>query len=345
MKPIDWNKIVKEALKVIFISIAVGALIAFLFGGSASFSLGRQMRMAITSLGIGIPMWMGNFAIGYFIEKRIGWSKNPSKALKWSMVCTSIFNTAAVFTIVNIVFYLILREKYSFHKYATDIINNTLIISLISFMIWSFYLVKNFLRRMKEQIVWEEKYKRDIATHQYETLKNQVNPHFLFNSLNVLSSLVETNPEAAVKFIRKLADVYRYVLDAKDKELVPLEEEIRLAEAYLFMQKKRFDKNLEVEINGLPSHQSIVPLSLQMLLENAIKHNIVTNEQPLTISISFEKGYLICRNKIQKKPILPDSNTIGLKNIAERYAFLTDAPMEYGEKEGEFIVRLPLIEG
>jgi sensor histidine kinase YesM len=327
------------------LGIAIGFFMTFILDGFNIFSFSwRDVKITIiVSSIIGLLMWQGNKYIQIYLRRKYPWDVNPVKAFRWNILVSSIYNTIAVFIIYSLLAYYFSGGHFDFSKQLERIVINSTIISLLSFFVWMIMFLVKFFKGYKENIKKEEQHKRDIAVYQYEMLKNQVNPHFLFNSLNVLTSLIETDSEAAVKFTRKLADVYRYVLDAKDKETVPLSEEIRLTESYIFMQQHRFGSNLIVNIENLPLQKHIVPLSLQMLVENAIKHNVITSEAPLTISIYEKEGCLVCENNLQKKPVLADSNTIGLKNIKERYAFLSEKPMMYTETGGKFMVMLPLI--
>jgi LytS/YehU family sensor histidine kinase len=136
---------------------------------------------------------------------------------------------------------------------------------------------------------------------QYEALKNQVNPHFLFNSLNALSSLIYENPGKAVEFINRLSDVYRYVLDSKDKEAVPLSEELTFVRSYLFLLKARFENNLVAETNISEEKGYVPPMALQMLIENAVKHNEISDEHPLKISVFEKDQYIYVKNNVQLK--------------------------------------------
>jgi two-component system LytT family sensor kinase len=193
-------------------------------------------------------------------------------------------------------------------------------------------------------LIQEEQFKRQALSLQFDALKNQVNPHFLFNSLNVLTSLVETDPPLAVRFIKQLSDVYRYVLEHKDKELIELETELQFVNAFVYLQKIRFDSNLVVDISLNGTKGRIIPLSLQMLVENAIKHNVISTEKPLNIAISSENGYLVVTNNLQKKKVIQDTGSIGLNNIRERYAFFSKLAVVVEETDEMFKVKLPLIE-
>jgi LytS/YehU family sensor histidine kinase len=173
-----------------------------------------------------------------------------------------------------------------------------------------------------------------------------VNPHFLFNSLNTLITLIPEDPQLAVAFVQKLSNVYRYVLQNKDKELVTLAEEMKVAEAYLFLLKTRFGENLRVHTDIPPGQlgKFIAPLTLQMLLENAIKHNVVSAEKPLHIDLYVEKDeVLVVKNNLQRKSSVPDSTQTGLANISQRYRLLCQQAVEVVVTASNFMVVLPLL--
>ncbi len=182
---------------------------------------------------------------------------------------------------------------------------------------------------------------------QYESLKNQVNPHFLFNSLNVLTSLIKLNPDLAEKFAVQMAKVYRYVLEHREEDLVTVRSELDFIQSYTFLIQIRFmDKvkvNTQIPDTGMDLH--LPPLALQILIENAVKHNTFSRKQPLIIDIVVdEENYLNVINNLQKREMLVASTGVGLANIASRVAHLTDRPAFFGEKEGRFIARIPLID-
>ena len=200
-----------------------------------------------------------------------------------------------------------------------------------------------FFKNWKEAAVQQEKLKREQLALQYETLKSQVNPHFLFNNLNSLTSLISSNPDKAIDFVKKLSEVYRYVLDQKNNELVDLELELKFLESYVFLQKIRFETNLDVQITVQTGNFKVIPLSIQMLVENAIKHNEISDKNPLIIRIfSTEDGYLTVENKLQRK-VGSEGSGSGIQNIKERYQFFTDKKVMIAESGGDFVVRIPLL--
>jgi LytS/YehU family sensor histidine kinase len=187
--------------------------------------------------------------------------------------------------------------------------------------------------------------KGEVLSAKFETLKNQVNPHFLFNSLNVLTSLVYKDPDLSAKFIKELSNVYRHVIEVKDLEVVSLKQEIEFLLSFTFLLKMRHSEGLNVNINlKKVDEYNVVPLALQMLVENAVKHNIVSGEEPLSIDIYLENQYIVVHNNLQKKTVRETtSSNVGLINIKARYENLTDIPVITEESDTDFIVKLPVL--
>lgn len=214
--------------------------------------------------------------------------------------------------------------------------------ALISFLfVLAFLLIKARENRLKK----EKDQQKNYLEMQLEILRNQVNPHFLFNSLNALNALIEIDPKTAVSYVEHLADFYRNVLSYRDKKLISLQEEIELLKHYLFLQEKRFGKNLVVEINiGKEiGTLNIPPLSLQILCENAIKHNVISNRSPLKIEINFDGKYLEVKNNINEKSERVDSTGLGLKNLNEKYHLLNKSLPIIINNGKYFIVSLELL--
>ncbi len=201
------------------------------------------------------------------------------------------------------------------------------------------------LRKWRFSLAELERFKKENAEFQFETLRSQVNPHFLFNSLNTLSALVFQDQEKAGLFIRELSDVYRYILENRNKELVNLEEELKVARSYIYLVQLRFEQRLNVIID-IPENMKdamIAPLTLQLLIENAVKHNVISKNKPLTIKVYTDDNWLVVLNNLQKKEVHEFSSELGLKNIRSRYQFLSSNKVEVIENASEFKVRIPLI--
>lgn len=183
------------------------------------------------------------------------------------------------------------------------------------------------------------------ATTSFESLKNQLDPHFLFNSLNVLSALIEENPAKAQEFTVSLSKVYRYVLDQKDKNLITVEEELNFAKLYVSLLKVRFEDAILVHFSDTLdfTNYKIVPLSLQLLLENAVKHNIISDKKPLKIEIFKEGDFIVVQNSFQKKQTFEKTSGIGLQNIINRYQLVSNEEIEIIQNNEFYKVKLPLL--
>lgn len=195
-----------------------------------------------------------------------------------------------------------------------------------------------------------EQLKREASQAQFDALKNQVNPHFLFNSLSILSALVAVNPNLSIRFINHLAQAYRYILEQRDSQRVRLKTELEFLETYCFLLNIRFDGKLQVTNAISEEHAlrfSIAPLTLQLLMENAVKHNQMSTERPLLVSLTIEHDYLLFRNPIQSRlpdeTLTPPSTGVGLANITNRYRLLTDRPVRVSQSATTFVVSIPLL--
>lgn len=217
---------------------------------------------------------------------------------------------------------------------------------LISTMTMAIYEAIYYYVRLKKSIREEEQSKQAIVQAQLDALRNQAQPHFFFNSLNTLRDIIDQNPkEDAKEFVDKLADIYRFILDSGNVNLIALRQELKFAKAYIHVQKERFGENLKLDWN-IPDavmDKMIVPMSLQLLLENAIKHNVISKAKPLTIQINVEDEQLVVTNPIQLKSTKLPSTKLGLLNIRKRYSLIVDDPVLIQNKDNSFVVALPLL--
>lgn len=215
-------------------------------------------------------------------------------------------------------------------------------------MLAAFYLSANrrAYQRLEDIQVRAERLEKENVQAQFAALKSQVNPHFLFNSLSILSSLVYADAELSEKFIDQLSRAYRYILEQKDNERVLLKTELEFIQAYRFLLNIRFENKFDVLINVPEADQSrfsIAPLTLQLLVENAVKHNRMSAKEPLKVHILLDGDCLVVQNNLQPRPQSESSTGVGLQNIITRYALLTDRPVWVGESEGSFVVKIPLL--
>jgi two-component system LytT family sensor kinase len=207
------------------------------------------------------------------------------------------------------------------------------------------FFTVHFIDRWKNSLVLNEKLEREKSQVQFDNLKNQLNPHFLFNALTSLNSLIFEDQVLASQFLQQLSKVYRYVLQNKDKTMVTLDTELSFINHYVSLLKTRFKESLLIEFN-IPEEarsRAIVPVTLQILIENALKHNVVDRTKPLSIHISVNGDYLEVANNLQEKKLVENSNQLGLENLKTLYRFLSEKPLIM-DKDGErFSVKVPLI--
>ncbi|MEP6261737.1 MAG: 2TM domain-containing protein [Gillisia sp.] len=340
----------KGNLKIFITGILIGSilfLIAVVFSVIAEGTMVFNMDL-LKELGIyimySVPL---TFVNGYFfnvINHRVNWQK--FKKFKFTIgLLGSVFLTLITLFIVRIIHKVVL-QKYTYNEFLNS--ENTLFYFsalLATLVITLFFHALYYYKELQEKKVKEQQVIAGTASAKFESLKNQIDPHFLFNSLNVLSSLIEENPENAQKFTTSLSRIYRYVLEQKDKELVSVEEELAFARTYMDLLSMRFENSLfyEVPKTLVNPEARVVPLSLQLLLENAIKHNTVSESKPLRIRIYEEGNYLVVENNFQKKEVLNPRRGVGLANIINRYHIVTNRKVVIDQNSDKFQVKLPVL--
>jgi two-component sensor histidine kinase len=288
-------------------------------------------------------LWLGNAHLANLPDRWVSWVEAPVRRLFWSILITVVFTALA---------WILLTWLFFSNNHGWDLVAHVKALTLddfispliITFFISIFMHGRGFLLGWKETLVEAERLKKEHISAQYESLKNQINPHFQVNSLNVLASLVHKDADRAEEFIRRLSTVYRYILDSREQEVVSLEEELKVLEAYLFLMDTRFGASLQADIRiEARTGGRIAPLTLQMLVENALKHNEVSKAKPLKIEIFLENDYIVVRNSIQPKNALPDSTGVGLANIQARYQMLSNKEVLISDQDGFFTVKTPII--
>jgi sensor histidine kinase YesM len=327
------RKFILSELRDYLLLAVVGTVFTILSTLNRQTNFQDVIGVAILTSIVWIVMWKGNSYIADYLDSRLSWIHVPLKRFLVGLAATLIF-TATVILIIGLVY----------SGYDADL-RTSFVISLVITVIVSLFLHgKSFLMNWKKKALEAEKYHSETMAAKYETLKNQVNPHFLFNSLNALTNLVQEDKAKASLFIRQLAEVYRYVLDVKDKEVVPLREELHFLKSYLFLQQIRFGKKLNVVFEIQDDRILVAPLTLQMLIENAIKHNIVSEADPLFITISEDGDRIVVRNNLQLRSSIGSSSTgVGLENITRRYEPLGQGRVEVVPDPNFFIVRIPVL--
>ncbi len=295
------------------------------------------------SLMLGYGLFMNKYLYDIAIEPFVSWFKKPVRSIFISFVSTTLYSAFVIF-FTNWFWFTFIQEMPFgyFLNHHTDIwITEFVILYFIS--LW--FYARAFFMDWKKEFQQREVLKREALSAKYDVLKSQVNPHFLFNSLNVAISLIDKDPAISKKFLTQLSGLYREVLELQDNDVVPLKRELKLAARYLYLQEMRFGRAFTY---SLPSDdaidgQALVPLSVQMLMENAFKHNRFSAESSMSINVSIENNHLIVRNNCYTHFDAVDSLNIGLENIRERYRYLTGKEIDVIKENGIFEVRIPLI--
>ncbi len=286
-------------------------------------------------------------AIAYFFRIMLKRYKNSFLKLETISILTlGVISITLVCMFFLRMFSEVFIDKESYSEFiATESPQYYYVAVFITLVISSIFYAINYYKHKQDSKVKEQKIIAGTASAKFDALKNQLDPHFLFNSLNVLTSLIDENPESATKFTTSLSKVYRYVLEQKNKELVTIEEELNFAKTYISLIKMRFEDSIVFTIPEKLNNPDakVVPLSLQLLLENAVKHNMVTPTKKLYISIEEENDVLHIKNNVQLKQVVRAGSGVGLKNIQQRYFLLTDRPVTITNNTKDFIVSIPLL--
>ena len=281
-----------------------------------------------------------------YLDRFVRWIDQPLRRLILSVAVMFFYSVVAILLIELMMAKLVFEPRCNCTlTWEGYYLRNLFFPLIVTVIITTILNSRKFLLKWRQSAIETERLRSENLASQYQSLKNQMNPHFLFNSLNTLTYLVYENQDQAAQFIKKLSDVYRYVLDTRDQEVVPLSEELSFVQSYVFLQKIRFENALQVDI-AIPNESSFLvpPLALQMLLENAIKHNELSEERPLRIAIYLEDdAYLVLKNNRQLKEIREASSGIGLANIQSRYAYLSEAEVVVMDEQPHFTVKLPLL--
>jgi len=336
------RKSISIIMRMIGTGVLIGILINFYFGWGNQFSWQNFFWNVLASVILTIVFWTGSRLIIVYLIKKYSWIYQTKRVAIIHIILGLVFSILVIFLFYLVLWVFVMHRKtlhgFFFH-FKTGFFICLSLYLIVVLIVYSYY----FFRSWRESLLNEERLKLETLALQYESLKNQVNPHFLFNSLNVLTSLIERDKDASIKYVKQLSDVFRYVLDQNVRELVPVETELKFIESYKFLQNIRFGNNFHIETNIKEKNFLMVPLALQILVENAVKHNEISTENPLTIHIYDDDDYLYISNNLQPRGNLPDSNQIGLKTLDFQYEFLAKRKMEVLNADNQFIVKLPKI--
>ena len=340
------NPYIKEFPRAIFIGLGIFGiiiLIQFVNGETISFNENLKATFLYTLL-YTVSLHLANTYLFIKLDALFKEDRFSRKRILIGFVASFFVSLFVIFLLR--VFENVVVEGNSLQQFLkNEKPSNYLISSIFTFVVLLIVHFAYLYKWYQENKLKEQKIIAGTASAKFESLKNQIDPHFLFNSLNVLSSLIEENPDNAQKFTTSLSKIYRYVLEQKDKDLVTVQEELAFAKTYMNLLKMRFENSISYEVpqDFDNDEAKVVPLSLQLLLENTIKHNSVSEQKPLHIKIFIKDNFLVVENILQKKQVLQDRKGVGLQNIISRYAILTNRRIKIEETAEKFAVYLPIL--
>jgi two-component system LytT family sensor kinase len=303
---------------------------------------GDFLSNVLISVGFTAILWNGCFLIIQYFRRKYAKIDETKRRLILTIVANSILLTVGA-NLLGLIFGLCTIEQL---KDISFFFRHSDVNLVAGFMISSIYEATYFFARWKESVKLNEELKNQQIRTQFEVLQNQMSPHFLFNSLNTLTTLIAEDPTVAIDFTQTLSEVYRYILQNKERELVSLHEELEFTRSYVYLLKKRYPENLHVDfsVDAEFKEYHIAPLTLQMLVENAIKHNTVSKTEPLKIEIYVNNGEsIIVKNNLQPKTSLEKSTKTGLDNIRKRYSYLGNRNIDIITSKDHYMVAVPLI--
>ncbi len=324
-----------------FVSITIISLISIFVDSAYAHAEAGLLQAFIVSFIRTALIWNGSMLIIQFAIGRYSMFKETFKLIAFQVFALIIFvllvEFGEIYTVENF-----LKIQLSRSEKSTLYIGSL----LITFMISAIYASTSFFIQWKENLLRTQALEKANLEARYDTLRNQVNPHFLFNSLNTLLMLVNDNPVAS-RYVESISEIMRYMVQSSEKDAVLLRDELKIARDYVFIQQSRFGDKLKVDFDIPEScyHFAIPPLALQMLLENAIKHNVVSKENPLTVKVFVhDNQFVVIENTVKAKLDREPSTGVGLDNIRNRYLHLTGKNIQVKQENGKFMVMLPLFE-
>lgn len=338
----------KRMRKFIFLNLGIAFILMVLFCPECFFTIEGLIDLIpdfIFSFLMSSILSFGGYMVEDYFDARLSWIKFPVKRLLLTVITYLLYSFVASY-LLSLIFTIIVNDIEILETLDwVEMMNNTILPVAIALVIITIFTARSWLYEWKNSAIETEQLRSEKLAGQYQSLKDQLNPHFLFNSLNVLSGLVYESADQSAAFIQQLSKIYRYVLDVQQEELVSLSSELGFAQNYLSLQKLRFDDSLRYDIAiSTTEAYYLPPLSLQLLLENAIKHNVISNENPLQITITQKGDSLEISNNFQPKQTKDfESSGIGLENIKKRYELLSNQAPQITQSEEVFTVTLPLL--
>ncbi|MBN2747384.1 MAG: sensor histidine kinase [Bacteroidales bacterium] len=332
---------IKNEYRNILAGMSVGIVITFLFTGFDS-QIEAVLLNLVYGILVGLSIALGCGAISRKMFRSENWLDNPVKRYISAVLLVSAYILVDVI-LLNIVWFKITQEVNPIKLFQSNFFLIVLLIEFVTgLLIYLIVLSRYFAVNLNSFYLQSQKSTQELAKFRFETLKNQVNPHFLFNSLNVLSGMMYKDPERADEFVIRLSNIYRYVLDVQEEDVVELKREMVFTEDYLFLLKLRFREKFSYQIS-VSGEGFVVPMALQILLENVLKHNAMQSDSVLQISIEQKDDYLVVRNNRSDLVSQAPSTGLGLENVRSRYAHLSDKQVFVNSTVEFFEVQIPVL--
>jgi sensor histidine kinase YesM len=320
--------------------ISFAVMMLFYSGWNQSFK--HFYLSLLWSFSICVTQWVGHGYINYKLSERFPWQGYPLQRSILGAIATIIYAVFA-YLLVQFIMMRLINGQLPENPLQWALKSSIYAIS-ISFGISLIFTAMGFFKSWKKSLLEAEQFKTQMLAYKYEALQNQINPHFLFNSFNVLTDLVYDDPKKAVNFIKQLSQLFRYILDNREKELVPIADELEFLKSYTFLLKTRFENKLTLNLNlDSQPNELIVPMALQLLIENCVKHNEISTAKPLTIKVERVNDYIEVSNNYQFKNVGNDSKKTGLTNIKQQYSFFTNKELIIESNSEIYRVKIPII--
>jgi sensor histidine kinase YesM len=327
----------------------IALIVAFVLIGATFLTLyltNANQGLYLTAGWISITLlliWLLNRFLTKRLDKRLPWLRYGNKRFYWQLTM-GIFTSLVIINLSYLILKLGLTQDPPVRE---QMISMNVIGLLILLPVISINFGTQFLSNWKNAQLKAEKFQKETIKAELTTLKNHLDPHFLFNNLNILSSLITINPDLSQTYLEKFADVYRAILQSSKEELVTLNDELKFIASYLYLLEIRFEDTIQtfIDIESEDQKKFLPPLTLQMLIENAIKHNVISEVRPLKIHLYSQNGFISVKNNLQRKKVESrnHSNT-GIDNIKKRYAYFTNKEVQVFQNPDNFIIKIPLIE-
>jgi len=331
----------KKTIVVLGIAVVLGLISAWAIittpGPVFYFSAGWALIIAVLT-------WLGNRLLTKGLDKTLSWNKWGNTRFFLHLVIGLSF----LLLLINGTYYFIKVSLTEVPPTAEQLVVMNVWGAALFIPVYSIYFSLHFLRHWRKSELDIERFQKENIRSQLDSLRNHLDPHFMFNNLNILSSLIDKDQNASRVFINKFAEVYRAILRTKSDDLILLSEEVDFITSYVYLIKTRFEDNIRfsIELDGQQAKKVLPPLTLQMLIENAIKHNLISEGRPLEIRVyQPDEDTLVVSNTLYKKPDAPTGLTqSGIANIRKRYAHFTEREVQVAESATHFEVSIPLLQ-